>query len=64
MHGVERDDMACNIEFFQQFPHCRYLVGLFIDHDMRQHQRRIDGKSAEYLSCFTAVRLTEGTISA
>jgi hypothetical protein len=48
MHGVERDDMARNIEFFQQFLRCRYLVGLFNDHDMRQHQRLIDGKSAEY----------------
>jgi len=55
MHGVERDDMARNIEFLQQFLHRRYLVGLFIDHDMRQHQRRIDGKSAEYLSCFGIV---------
>jgi hypothetical protein len=54
MHGVERDDMARNIEFFQQFLHRRYL-GLFIDLDMRQHQRRIDGKSAEYLSCFGIV---------
>jgi hypothetical protein len=47
--------MARNIEFFQQFLHRRYLVGLFIDHDMRQHQRRIDGKSAEYLPCFGIV---------
>src|SRR5271155_3547117 len=59
MHGVERDDMARNIEFFQQFLLRRYLVGLFIDHDMRQHQRRIDGKSAEYLSCFGIVEGVE-----
>ena len=59
MHGVERDDMARNIEFLQQFLHRRYLVGLFIDHDMRQHQRRIDGKSAEYLSCFGIVEGVE-----
>src|SRR6516162_6410043 len=59
MHGVERDDMARNIEFLQQFLHRRYLVGLFIDHDMRQHQRRIDSKSAEYLSCFGIVEGVE-----
>ena len=50
MHRVERDNMARNIEFFQQFLHRRYLVGLVIDLDMRQHQRRIGGKSVEYLS--------------
>jgi hypothetical protein len=50
MHGIERDEMACDIEFFQQFLGRRYLVGLFIDFYMRQHQRRIGGKSAEYLS--------------
>ena len=59
MHGVERDEMARNIEVFQQFLHGRYLVGLFIDLDMRQHQRRIDGKSAEYLSCFGIVEGVE-----
>src|ERR1700704_380186 len=48
-----------NIEFFQQFLHRRYLVGLFVDLDMRQHQRRIDGKSAEYLSCFGIVKGVE-----
>ena len=51
--------MARNIEFFQQFLHRRYLVGLFIDHDMRQHQRCIDSKSAEYLSCFGIVEGVE-----
>ena len=55
MHGVERDDMARDIELFQQFLHRRYLVGFFIDLDMRQHQRRIDGKSAKYLSCLGIV---------
>src|SRR6516165_9153966 len=59
MHGVERHDMARNIEFFQQFLHRRYFVGLFIDHDMRQHQRRIDGESTEYLPCFGIVEGVE-----
>jgi hypothetical protein len=47
MHGVERDDAARHVKLFQQFLHRWYLVGLFIDLDMRQHQRRIDGKDAE-----------------
>ena len=55
MHRVERDDMACDIQLFQQFLHRRYLVGLFVNLDMRQHQRRIGGKSAEYLSCLGIV---------
>jgi hypothetical protein len=59
MHGIERDDMASDIEFFQQFLGRRYLVGLFIDLDMRQHQRRIGGKSAEYLSGFGIVEGVE-----
>ena len=50
MHRVERDDMARDIKLFQQFLHRRYLVGFFVNLDMRQHQRRIGGKSAEYLS--------------
>ena len=59
VHGVERDDVASDIEFFQQFLHRRYLVGFFIDLDMRQHQRRIDGKSAEHLSCLGIVEGVE-----
>ncbi len=47
--------MARDIELFQQFLHRRYLIGLFVDLDMRQHQRRIGGKSAEYLSCLGIV---------
>jgi hypothetical protein len=50
MHRVERDDMARDIKLFQQFLHRRYLVGFFVNLDMRQHQRCIGGKSAEYLS--------------
>jgi hypothetical protein len=59
VHGIERDDVASDIEFFQQFLYRRYLVGFFIDLDMRQHQRRIDGKSAEYLSCLGIVEGVE-----
>jgi hypothetical protein len=28
MHGVERDDFARHVEFFQQFLYRRYLVGV------------------------------------
>ena len=59
MHRVQRDDMARDIELFQQFLHRRYLVGLFVDLDMRQHQRRIGGKGAEYLSCLGIVEGVE-----
>src|ERR1700747_1979068 len=51
--------MVCDIEFFQQFLRRRYLVGLFINLDMRQHQRRIGGKSAEYLSGLSIVEGVE-----
>jgi len=47
--------MARDIELFQQFLHRRNLVGLFINLDMGQHQRRIGRKSAEYLSCLGIV---------
>ncbi len=39
MHGVERDDAAHRVKLLQQFLHRWYLVGLFIDLDMRQHQQ-------------------------
>jgi len=47
--------MARDIKLFQQFLHRRYLVGLFVDLDMRQHQRRIGRKCAEHLSCLDIV---------
>jgi hypothetical protein len=59
MHGVERDDMACDIELFEQFLRRWYLVGLFVDLDMRQHQRRIGGKRAEDLSGLVIVEGVE-----
>jgi hypothetical protein len=37
MHGVERDNFARHLEFFQQFLYRWYLVGLVINLDMRQH---------------------------
>jgi hypothetical protein len=62
MHGVERDDAARHVKLFQQFLHRWYLVGLFIDLDMRQHQRRIDGKGAEHLSRLDIVEGIEATL--
>ena len=47
--------MARDIKLFQQFLHRRYLIGFFVNLDMRQHQRRIGSKSAEYLSCLDIV---------
>jgi hypothetical protein len=41
MHRVARDDMASQVEFLQQLLHGGDFVGLFVDLDMRQHQRRM-----------------------
>ena len=39
--------MAGQVEFLQQLLHGGDFVGLFVDLDMRQHQRRVDGERAE-----------------
>src|SRR4029077_15760875 len=62
MHSVERDDMARDFELFEQFLHRGYLVVLFIDFDMRQHQRRFDSESTEYLSCLGIVEGVEAAL--
>src|SRR3954468_1557973 len=49
MHRIARDDMACQVELFQQFLRRRYFVGLFVDFDMRKHECRVDSKRAEHL---------------
>jgi DDE_Tnp_1-associated len=35
------------------------LIGLFVDLDMRRHQRRIDGERAEHLPCLGVVEAIE-----
>ena len=37
----------------------RYFIGFFVDLDMRQNQRRIDGEGAEQLSCLGVVEIIE-----
>jgi len=59
MHRVARDDMASQVEFLQQLLHGGDFVGLFVDLDMRQHQRRIDGERAEHLFCLDVVEVVE-----
>ena len=49
MHGVERDDAIRNIDVRKQFLRRRNLVGLLVDLDMRQHERRVGGEGAENL---------------
>lgn len=49
VHGVERDDVAGNVEFLQKLLRRRDFVGFFVDLDMRQNQGRIGGEGAEYL---------------
>ena len=41
--------MSGQVEFLQQLLHGGDFVGFFVDLDMRQHQRRIDGERAEHL---------------
>jgi hypothetical protein len=43
MHRVERNDMTRNIKLFQQFLHRRYLIGFFVNLDMRQPAARRTG---------------------
>ena len=59
MHRVAGDDVAGQIEFLQQLLHCGDLIGFFIDFDMRQHQRRIDGERAEHLLGLDVVEVVE-----
>ena len=59
MHRVAGDDMACDVEFFQQFLHGGDLVGLLVDLDMRQHQGCVGGERAEHLSCLDVVEAVE-----
>ena len=47
VHGVASDNASGNIEFGQQSLHGRNFVGLLIDLDVRERQRRIDGEGAE-----------------
>ena len=49
MHGVERDDVAGNVEVFQELLRRRDFVGFLVDLDMRQNQGRIGGEGAEHL---------------
>src|ERR1700679_3321211 len=51
--------MACTIKLFQKFLRRRDFIGFFVDLDMRQHQARIEGESAQYLLCFTVVEIVE-----
>ncbi len=59
MQRVAGDGMARHAEFFQQLLHGGDFVGLLVDLDMRQHQRRIGGQRAENLFCLDAVEVVE-----
>jgi hypothetical protein len=51
--------MARQVEFLQQLLHGGDFVGLFVDLDVRQHQRRVDGERAEHLFCHDVVEVIE-----
>ena len=51
--------MACQIEFLQQLLYGGNFVGFFIDLDMRQHQRGIDGERSEHLFSLDIVEVVE-----
>lgn len=59
MHRVAGDDMVRYVEFLQKLLHGGDFVGLFVDLDVRQHQRRVDGEGAEYLSCLDIIEAVE-----
>src|ERR1035437_3617527 len=59
MHRVARDDMARHVEFLEELLHGGDFIGLLVDLDMRQHQRRVDGERAEHLSCLEVVEAIE-----
>jgi len=49
MHGVERDDAVCKIDFLKKILRRRNLVGFLVDFDMRQHKRAFGGEGAQNL---------------
>jgi len=49
MHGVAGDDASGHVEFSQQLLHGGDLVGFFVDFDVSEYERRIDGEGAEHL---------------
>jgi hypothetical protein len=49
VHGVERDDAVCKIDFLKKFLRRRNLVGFLVDFDMRQHKRAVGGEGAQNL---------------
>ena len=59
MHGVERDDAVCKIDFRKKLLRRRNLVGFLVDFDMRQHERRVGGESAQNLPRFGVVEGVE-----
>src|SRR3982751_6760419 len=56
---IERDDMAGDVEFTQEFLGSRDLVRLVIDLDMSQHEGGIDGKGAENLGGLSIIEVVE-----
>ncbi len=59
MHGVERDDAVCKIDFRKKLLRRGNLVGFLVDFDMRQHERRVGGESAQNLPRFGVVEGVE-----
>ena len=59
MHGVERDDAVCKIDFRKKLLCRRNLVGFLVDFDMRQHERCVGGESAQNLPRFGVVEGVE-----
>ena len=59
MHRVAGDDVTRQIEFLQKLLHGGDFVGFFIDLDVRQHQRGIDGERAEHLPGLDVVEIVE-----
>jgi hypothetical protein len=61
MHGVDCDQRAGQAKRPKQGLHGRYLVGLIVAVEMRQHQSRIGSKGAEHVRGATVKKVVEAT---
>jgi len=59
VHGVERDDAVCELEFAEQLLRGGDFVGLFFDIDMSQDQAGFDVECMQQLGCLAVVEVVE-----
>ena len=59
MHSVNSDHGAGQAKCAKQGLHGRYLIGLVVAVEMRQHQRRIGSKGAEHVRGAAVLKVVE-----